>query len=270
MEFETASGLGDLLTMMGMHHSLTAEGCGAPRALPAPQLQPWPTVVGGGGGDHLVPDGGIVETEALLDLEAMPSFDIGGDAGDGLLKVGAKIDPTLDTILQEIAAAASHPAEGGEDVAEESEDAAPSDYEEAASPVASDGGNDEELPYGWDDAMLDMTTRQLNNAIRRQHLSKDQGKAIKATRRRLKNRCYAKTSRKRRLAKVAALADNHQEVSERSRALHAEVAGLRKANAMLQRRLEAFSSMLVASGKMDRATVDAYVAGADTTVAETD
>jgi len=114
-------------------------------------------------------------------------------------------------------------------------------------------------PDGWDDTVLTMSTPSLNRFIARCGLNKEQGKAIKACRRRLKNRCYAKTSRKRRMDKVAALADDHVSVSARSQALDNEIAQLRRSNKLLQRQLEAFTTLLVTSGKMTRLDIQRYI-----------
>jgi hypothetical protein len=118
------------------------------------------------------------------------------------------------------------------------------------SPSAADA---DELPEGWDDAMMDMTTPQLNRCIKRRGLSKEQAKLIKACRRRLMNRVYAKTSRKRRIEKQVALAEDHEQISLRSKTLNQEVQQLLMGNSAIMRRLEAveaFTAMLVDSGKM--------------------
>jgi len=59
-------------------------------------------------------------------------------------------------------------------------------------------------PYGWDDKVMKMSTPVFNRYITHRGLNMEQNKDIKAYRRRLKNRCYAKTSRKRRMDKAAA------------------------------------------------------------------
>lgn len=201
-------------------------------------------------GDYHVPgDAGA------LNLEEVPSFDL-SDFGDALaagseMKPVAEVEASLAAFLRTM-----DPSTAAEETLPDLPE--PGSPGEASSPL-SVAGDEEELPEGWDESMMDMTTPQLNKCIARRGLSKAQGKIIKACRRRLKNRCYAKISRKRRLQKQAVLADNHEQVASRSEALSLELLQTQRANLVLRRRAEALTALLVNSGTMSDQEIDAFV-----------
>jgi hypothetical protein len=127
----------------------------------------------------------------------------------------------------------------------ESPELASLEVPEEALPSLSGDGSASPRPLGWEDEMLAMETTQLNRYLARKHLSKEQKKAVKNFRRKLKNRNYAKTSRRRRLDKQAKLVDTHQEVSEQFRALNEKVSEFRRDNARLTRKLDVVAALLV-------------------------
>lgn len=246
--FESLSGLSGLTGIGGLTPNTLPEVQYAQRA------ESFHSSGSGDVADLLVPD-----ASCSLSLDEVPSFDLtdfamslpikSGEQYRGLSAADLSIDP--QAVMD---AAQLLPATG--DSVQPGRESLPNLPEPAASP---DDGLGEELPEGWDDSMMEMTTPQLNKCIARRGLTKAQGKLIKACRRRLKNRCYAKISRKRRLQKQAALADDHQEVSSRSEALNHEVTQLRMANQVIQRRLEALTAMLVSNGKMSREEVSSFL-----------
>jgi len=251
--FESLSGLSGLTGIGGL----------SPNTLPEFQLaQRAESFHSNGSGDvadFLVPD-----TSCSLNLEEVPSFDLSDFAVTLPIKSGEKFsglsaaDLSIDS---QVVMDAAQLLPATEDSVQLGTESLP-DLPEPASPKpvgSPDAGHGDELPEGWDDSMMEMTTPQLNKCIARRGLTKAQGKLIKACRRRLKNRCYAKISRKRRLQKQAALADDHQEVSSRSEALNHEVTQLRMANQVIQRRLEALTAMLVSNGKMSREEVSSFL-----------
>jgi len=258
--FESLSGLVDLVGVGGF----------SPANLPAAQYHARRIQSYGctNPSDYLVPD-----SSESLNLEEVPSFDMTDfGVGDDLL---SKVQPSTTGVS--VADLSVNICDEGVDVCQglaaflqdmtssHDENVLPNlPAASATSPQTEmETGTDEEgeeLPYGWDDEMLEMTTPQLNKCIARRGLSKEEGKCIKIARRRLKNRCYAKVSRKRRLHKQAALADDHEEVSSRSQALNQEVAALRKTNEVIERRLAAFTAMLVNSGKMNNEDVQRFMA----------